>query len=163
MSSINFRHMTSIYLREDEKFLLLYRVGSRVIAPSWTGTAGGHMEKDELYDPQACVLRELYEETGLCADDIQNLALRYVTLRYKNDEIRQNHYFFADLKPTNRVISSSEGILKWFAPQDLHSLPMPHSARYVIDHFLTTGRLENALYGGISVDDGCVFTELKDF
>jgi 8-oxo-dGTP pyrophosphatase MutT (NUDIX family) len=62
------RNMTSIYLRKNGKFLLLYRMGSRVIGNSYTGTAGGHMEEAELNNPRACVLRELYEETGIRAE-----------------------------------------------------------------------------------------------
>lgn len=66
------RNMTSIYLVKDKKMLLLYRIGSRVIKNSYTGTAGGHFEKEELNDPKACVLRELLEETGLGEKDIGN-------------------------------------------------------------------------------------------
>lgn len=34
------RNMTSLYLRHDGKLLLLYRIGSRVIADSYIGAAG---------------------------------------------------------------------------------------------------------------------------
>ena len=85
---MQFRHMTSVYLRRDGRLLLLYRTGSRVVNNQWIGTAGGHFEPSELNDPTACVLRELREETGLTAGDIEHLALRYVTLRRKNGEIR---------------------------------------------------------------------------
>ena len=70
------RNMTSIYLRRGNKFLLLYRVGSRVIGNSYTGTAGGHMEELELNNPRACVLRELEEETGLTEHDIHYFAFK---------------------------------------------------------------------------------------
>lgn len=88
------RNMTSVYLRHGDKLLLLYRIGSRIVADSYTGTAGRHFEKDELNDAKACVLRELYEETGLTEREIGNLSLRYVTFRLKNGELRQNYYFF---------------------------------------------------------------------
>ena len=68
------RNMTSIYLRRGDKFLLLYRVGSKVIGNSYTGTAGGHMEASELNNPRACVLRELQEETGLKAEKMEMLS-----------------------------------------------------------------------------------------
>ena len=89
------RNMTSLYLKHENKMLLLYRIGSKAISDSYTGTAGGHFEKDELNDARACVLRELYEETGTTEQEIDNLSLRYVTLRLKNGEIRQNYCFFA--------------------------------------------------------------------
>ena len=84
------RNMASIYLRQKNRFLLLYRTGSRVIADSYTGTAGGHFEPEELNDAKACVLRELQEETGLTEQEIRGLKLRYITLRLKNGEVRQN-------------------------------------------------------------------------
>ena len=51
------RNMTAIYLLRGEKVLLLYRQGGRVVNDVWTGSAGGHFEKDELNDAKACVLR----------------------------------------------------------------------------------------------------------
>ena len=56
--------------------------GSKVVADSYTGSAGGHFEEEELNKAKACVLRELYEETGLTEHEIDNLSLRYVTLLY---------------------------------------------------------------------------------
>lgn len=50
------RNMTTIYIIFKNKMLLLYRVGSRVVQPSWCGI-GGHFEKGELNNPKACVLR----------------------------------------------------------------------------------------------------------
>ena len=155
--------MTTVYLTSGDRVLLLYRVGSRIIEPSWTGSAGGHMEADEMNDPDKGVLRELFEETGLTENDIQNLSLRYVTQRLKKGEIRQNHYYFAELKDANREITSNEGTLKWFTLDEMRTLNMPHSALYMIRHYLETGRFNTSLYAGTSVADGCVFTELTDF
>ena len=90
--------MTSIYLFKGGKVLLLYRQGGRVVNNVWTGSAGGHFEKNELNDAKACVLRELNEELGLQPENIDGLTLRYITLRRTKGEIRQNYYFFAELK-----------------------------------------------------------------
>lgn len=92
------RNMTAIYLLKGEQVLLLYRQGGRVVTNVWTGSAGGHFESEELNDAKACVLRELKEELGLFEKDIDGLAMRYITLRRTNGEIRQNYYFFAKLK-----------------------------------------------------------------
>lgn len=96
-TDIKLRNMTSIYISCGTKILLLYRIGSRVVPPSWCGI-GGHFEPDELNDPRTCVLRELEEETGLTEKDLKNISLRYVTLKLKDGEIRQNYYYFAELK-----------------------------------------------------------------
>lgn len=160
---MKFRHMTTVYLRRNGKLLLLYRMGSRVVGDSWIGTAGGHFEKDELGDPRACVLRELREETGLTEADIENLRLRYVTLRRKNGEIRQNHYFFADLLPHVSEISSNEGRLQWFSPEETAQLEMPHSAKYMVEHYLAVGRYDDRLYAGVSHENGVDFSVMEEF
>ncbi len=158
------RNMTSIYLLDDNnRVLLLYRMGSRVIKDSYTGSAGGHFENNELNDAKACVLRELNEETGLTEQDISNLELRYITLRYGKGEIRQNYYFFAKLNNTEQKINSIEGNIAWFDINKAVSLDMPYTAKYVFKHYVDKGRLNNKLYGGIATEDGVEFVELKEF
>ena len=163
MQDIKLRNMTSLYLTSGEKMLLLYRIGSRVIKDSYIGTAGGHFENGELNDPKACVLRELYEETGLTESDIQNLALRYVTLRLKNSEIRQNYYFFASLKDTDIKITSNEGNLEWTDFDKALFLDMPFTSKYVVEHYIKTGRNTTALYCGAAYENGVNFIELHEF
>ncbi len=159
------RNMAGIYLRQGNKLLLLYRMGSKVISDSYTASAGGHFEKEELNDAKACALRELYEETGLTEQEIDNLSLRYVTLRLKNNEIRQNYFFFADLKDCEKMIKSNEGKPKWFQLEELSdNMPeMPFSAHYVIKHYIEIGKDTDSLYGGVATESGVVFTEMKEF
>jgi len=158
------RNMASIYLYdENNRILLLYRVGSRVVNNSYIGTAGGHFEKEELNDSKSCILRELKEETGLTINDISNPNLKYITLRYKNDEIRQNYYYFAKIINQNKKIQSSEGELKWFKCEEILELDMPHTAKYVMEHYIKEGRHNNKIYGGVATSDGVEFTELKPF
>ena len=155
--------MTSVYLLRGEKVLFLYRLGGRVVNNVWTGSAGGHFENYELNDAKACVLRELYEELGLGAEDIEDLALRYVTLRRIKGEIRQNYYFFANMKEhVNDNLVSNEGICKWFSLDDMRSLEMPYTAKYVMEHFYTIGRYTDNLYAGIANTDGVVFLDLPE-
>ncbi len=125
------RNMTSVYLRDGERVLLLYRQGGRVVNDVWTSSAGGHFESFELNDARACVLRELNEELGLCESDIENLSLRYITLRRTKGEIRQNYFFFADIKSAvSRDLTSNEGITKWFSLDETAALEMPYSAKF---------------------------------
>ena len=159
------RNMTSIYLLDDEdNILMLYRIGSKGLSMDcYIGTAGGHFEKDELSDAKACVLRELKEETGIEEKDIKDLQLKYVTMRLKKDELRNNYYFYARLVNKNVSISSNEGILNWFKPDEVPIDKMPHTAKYVMAHYLNVGKYNNKLYGGIAVENGVNFTELKNF
>lgn len=134
------RNMTAIYLLQNDKILLLYRQGSRVVNNLWTGSAGGHFEEWELNDPKACVLRELKEELAITENMLDKLQLRYITLRRAKGEIGQNYYFFAELKEDIQdELVSDEGILKWFELEEISELKMPFSAQFMMEHYLKTG------------------------
>lgn len=164
MSNPTLRNMTSIYLLQDDKILLLYRQGSRVSSNKWIGAAGGHFEEYELNDAKACVLRELKEELAVTADMIENLNLRYITIRRSNGEIRQNYYFFADLRNDIDIeLKSNEGILQWFALEELRDLEMPFSAKHMITHYMENGRYNANLYVGVADGEKVIFTELLEF
>lgn len=157
------RPMTAVYILQGEKILLLYRVGSRVVAPSFCGV-GGHFEQDELCDARACVLREMHEEIGLGEDDLIDMSMRYVTLRLKNGEIRENYYFFAQLKPGVEIAEScGEGRLEWADVRSVLDRKMPHTAWYMLEHYLREGRYTDLLYGGVTTQQGVVFTPIQEF
>ena len=156
------RNMTSVYLTGEQGILCLYRIGSRVANNKYIGSAGGHCEKSELNDAQKCALRELEEELGLTEADIEGMALRYVTLRLKNGEIRQNYYFFGKLK-TDKPLESTEGILQWFSYEEAEHLHMPASAKQMMLHYLKIGRFDNNLYAGITTPEGADFVIMKEF
>ena len=156
------RNMTSLYLVRDDAVLCLHRVGSRVVSNRYIGSAGGHFEKEELNDPRACILRELQEELSLTENDLEGLALRYVTHRLMGGEIRQNYYFFARLKE-DKELSSNEGILRWVPYEEVPSLYMPVSAKHMILHYLETGRFTDCLYCGITEESGTNFVSLTEF
>lgn len=158
------RNMASIYISKGDKMLLLYRQGGRVVNDVWVGSAGGHFEEYELNDARACVLRELQEEIGITEKEIENVHLRYVTLRRSKGEIRQNYYFFADLKDgTCEEFSSNEGVSRWFPLSELTSLEMPFTSKYVIEHYLNVGCKTDMIYGGIADGEKMVFTEMPEF
>lgn len=156
------RNMTSAYLTGEQGILCLYRIGSRVANNKYIGSAGGHFEKDELNDARACVLRELNEELGLTEADVEGLKLRYITLRLKNGEVRQNYFFFGKLK-CERELTSTEGILHWIPYDGFENLTMPASAKHMILHYLKSGRYDNMLYAGITEADHTAFVPLQEF
>lgn len=156
------RNMTGVYITSKDKMLLLYRIGSRIVAPSWC-CVGGHFEKDELNDAKAAMLRELNEEIGLTEADLTNLSLRYVAMRLKNSELRLNFYFFAELKEGIEINGKcEEGILGWVPLEEVNSKEMPYSAQHVIKHYMDTGRLNDQLYAAIATRDGMEFIPLNE-
>ena len=158
------RNMTSVYITKGDKMLLLFRQGGRVVNDTWVGSAGGHFEENELNDPRACVLRELREELGLGENHIRDLSLRYVTLRRTKGEIRQNYYFFAKLISEADIdVVSTEGTSRWFSFSELSALEMPYSAKFVIEHYLETGRRTDEMYVGVADGKQVVFTGLPQY
>lgn len=155
------RNMTSLYITDGSRILMLYRESSRVGPDSWRGI-GGHFESYELNDPRACVLRELREEAGLQPWDLSNLRLRYITLRTVNGEIRQNYYYFADIAPGVKVPEKSpEGRLEWTDYRSMWRMPMPNSSRSVLRHYFSEGKYNDRVYCGVFGDSGMRFTALS--
>ena len=156
------RNMTSVYLTGERGILCLFRIGSRVANNKYIGSAGGHFENAELNDARSCVLREMQEELGLTEADVEGLKLRYITLRLKNGEIRQNYYFFGKLM-TDRELQSTEGKLQWFTYEEAENLHMPASAKHMLLHYLKTGRFDENLYTGVTQEQGTQFVIMREF
>ena len=157
------RNMTAVYLLKGDQVLLLFRQGGRVVSDVWTGSAGGHFEEPELNDAKACVVREMQEELGLNEECVDQLTLRYITLRRTNGEIRQNYYFFARLKEdVSCELQSNEGRLQWFPLNETDGLKMPHTAQYVVRHYCTVGQFTDRMYVGATDADGVSFMELPN-
>lgn len=154
------RLMASLFLVREEQVLLLYREGGTVVNHLWVAACGGHMEKEELNNAKATVIREMQEEMGLLESDVGEMQLRYITLRNAGGEIRQNYYFFARLE-TDRLLSSNEGQLKWCSREEALALPMPISAKAVITHYFTQGWLNDSLYGVITDGQETHFTQMN--
>ncbi|CAM4102390.1 MULTISPECIES: NUDIX domain-containing protein [Streptococcus] len=154
------RSMTSVYLRRGNELLLLFRQGSRVVNNLWISSAGGHFEPFELDRPKECALRELEEELNITLEDISDFKLKYIALRNVNNEIRQNYYYFAELRHEfNNKLSSNEGLLKWFDLSELPFQDMPLTAKEVLHHYVSHPN-DNNLYGGLVVNEKTEFVRL---
>ena len=159
------RNMTSVYLTGEQGILCLYRMGSRVANNKYIGAAGGHFERDEVASARECILREMKEELGLTEEDTQGLHMKYITLRLKEGEVRQNYYFFARLKEEKELVSN-EGTLRWVRWEELPELNMPVSAKHMILHYAKIGRFDDKAYASIALSDhegDAVFAELREF
>lgn len=158
------RNMTAIYLTCKDNILLLFRQGSKVVNDVWVGSAGGHFEPQELNDAYACVMRELKEELGISEDMLGEITIRYVSLYNRPMEMRQNYYFFAELKDMeNFDVKSKEGELRWFNINEITELEMPFTSHHVMRHWLKEGRYTDKFYAGICTDNDMVFLEMKEF
>lgn len=144
---LKLRNMTAIYIFNEDKVLLMKRIGSSLFKnPIWCGI-GGHFEENELNRPHDCCLRELYEETKIKRDDIEKFSLKYITIRRKNDEIRQQYIFFAELKNKNiNLPFCDEGELHWIKTNEIFRLPMSVTNEKCLKHYFERGKYNGFVY-----------------
>ena len=108
--------------------------------------------------------RSCGEETGLTEESLEELRLRYITLRMKNGEIRQNYYFFAGLKPGAAVRGTcDEGRLEWVPYDSVLKREMPFTAKTVLRHYLRVGCRTRCIYGSVTEAEDSAFTVLAEF
>lgn len=143
-AEINLRNIATIYIFHADKVLLIKKTHSRMFTNPdtvlWCGI-GGHFEHEELNNPKSCVIRELFEETALKESDIKNLTLKYITLRKKETEIRQQYIYFAYLANTGAILREcDEGELHWINIDDLPNLEMAYNNAQCLNHYFKTGR-----------------------
>ena len=87
-----------------------------------------------------------------------------ITIWKANWEIRQNYYFFVELKESvDENLSSNEGVCKWFSLDEISSIEMTFTAKFVMEHFCKIGNLTNRIYVGVASPDKVDFFELPEF
>lgn len=156
MMDIRLRQLAAALLFDGSKLLLMHKRGSRWQRQTtpFYAAIGGHMEAGELNDPLSACLREIEEETGLQERDIANLRLKYVLLRLKENEIRQQFIYVGDVLRTD-VAASEEGELEWHeldAAMHLHSSAIHHA---MLRHYRENSNRDQVYTGTMSVaDDG---------
>ena len=85
--------MATAFLYYGNEVLMMKKANSQLYNQEFWSGLGGHLEPEELNNPKQACLREIYEESGLQESDIHDLTLRYVLLRIKEDEIRQQFVY----------------------------------------------------------------------
>lgn len=99
---------TLCYIEKDDQYLMLHRTKKKN-DPShdlWMGV-GGHFEEGE--SPEDCVLREVYEETGLTLTDYK---LRGV-VSFSDNDWYEYMFLYSGYDFKGSVTVCSEGDLVW--------------------------------------------------
>lgn len=114
------RETTLCYIERGDQYLMLHRTKKENDAnrDKWIGV-GGHLEPDET--PEACVLRETFEETGLTLTDYRCRGV----VRFRSDvcEDEDMHLFTATgFLGEQRVCD--EGDLAWIDKSKLYALTL---------------------------------------
>jgi len=112
---------TLCYLKKDSRTLMLHRIKKRgdVHAGKWNGLGGKFMDGET---PEACVIREVMEESGLT---LKNPPLRGVIMFPEfTPETDWMVFVFTATEFEGSLKESEEGHLKWIEDSKLLKLPL---------------------------------------
>ena len=114
------RNTTLCYLERGDEVLMLHRVKKAVDenAGKWIGVGGGFEEGES---PEDCLLREVYEETGL-----KLLSWRYRGIvTFVSDEWGTEYmHLFTSENFAGELRECAEGVLVWKKRSEILSLPL---------------------------------------
>ena len=149
---ITLLNAANAFLKRGSKYLLMKRAANKEVAPGVWACVGGKFEPQELNDPLAACLREVYEETGIPAERIFNLKLRYIILRRAKDTIRQSYIYFGETD-VEEVIDTNEGSLHWVPEEDLLNREYTKTFAAMMRHYLHTP-VEECVVIGVAENRG---------
>lgn len=117
---MGFEQTTLCYIEKDGQYLMLHRVKKEndVNKDKWIGV-GGHFEDGE--SPEECMMREVYEETGLRVTEYAYRGLvTFVTDKWADEQM----HLFTITGFTGEIKTCDEGELAWIDKARLLELPM---------------------------------------
>ena len=123
-------NMTTLcYIERDNKYLMLHRVAKKndINKDKWIGV-GGHLEEGE--SPEECLLREVWEETGLTLTSYRFRGL--ITFCTDGAPAEYMCLFTAD-GFSGRMRECSEGKLEWVDRKKLEGLNLWDGDRLFFD------------------------------
>lgn len=111
------KYTTLCYIEDEGKYLMLYRNKKKkdVNQGKWIGV-GGHKEDRETMEE--CLLREVYEETGL---KLLSYTLRG-KLHFTIDDLFEISYLYTSNHITGKLIECDEGKLEWISKEQILQL-----------------------------------------
>ena len=121
---------TLCYLKDGDKTLMLHRIKKKndMHAGKWNGL-GGKVENGET--PEACALREVYEESGL---QVRNPQLKgFITFPNFDGENDWYVFVFRFDEFQGELIDSPEGNLKWITSAELSEISLWEGDRIFMD------------------------------
>ena len=126
--------MAAAFLFKGDHVIMMQKSRSFVDGEFWTGL-GGHLEEEELGWPSRACIREIFEESGIREEQIIDLQLRYILLRLKETEIRQQYIYFGRTD-CEQLLQSEEGELHWIHRDQLSELRLSRIVAFMLEDYL---------------------------
>ena len=131
---------TECYIHRGEEILFIHKGGKDLNTGKYLGI-GGHLEKGE--SPTECIIREIYEETGIKKEELSNLRMRavitFVNPVYEDEYI---HLYEAEYTGTDdpALKPCDEGELKWIPVSEVYKLPVWEGDKKMFDEMFRDDR-----------------------
>ena len=159
------RQMATAYIFKDDKILMIKKSNSRLYESEFWSGLGGHLEPNELNSPRTACLREILEESGIEESELSEVRLRYILIRIKENEIRQQYVYFGKTMK-HELIASNEGEVTWLGMNQVMTKYISRINREMLEHYLSH-RDDHGIYVGvITIGDRqepvMQWSELKD-
>jgi len=123
---------TLCYIEKDNKYLMLHRNKKEkdLNKGKWIGV-GGKFEKNET--PEECVIREVFEETGLTLKKYTYKGLvTFVNTKYETEYI----FVYTATDFSGEIINCPEGTLKWVKKNEIFELNLWDGDKYFLEKLL---------------------------
>ena len=151
---IRTRLLATAFLINGDRLLLMRRSPNMRLLPGRWAPIGGHLEADEINDPQAACMREICEETGLADSHLVDLSLRYVVHRRRDNEIRTQYMYFG-FTSKESVGRTEEGELCWVQLDRALDLDVSATTQFTLEHYTRLGSQTDCVYvGTVDVHNG---------
>lgn len=121
---------TVCYIEHEGKYLMLHRVKKKkdINKNKWIGI-GGHFMNGE--SPEECMIREVYEETGLTVTEYSYRGI--VTFFFDGSQTEYMHLFTATGFSGELTANCDEGELAWIPKNQLSLIPMWEGDKIFLD------------------------------
>jgi 8-oxo-dGTP diphosphatase len=164
MISLEVRQIATAFLFNGNNILMMKKSKSDINDTEFWSGLGGHLEPDELNFPRKACFREVFEESGFIESDIEELTLRYILLRSKGQEIRQQFVYFGKALK-EKFVQSDEGELSWVDYNEVFKLNLSRIIHFMLEHSFQSQSLKYIMIGTITNSENgpqIQWAELKD-
>jgi 8-oxo-dGTP diphosphatase len=128
--------VVSAFLKNGYNYLLMKRADNRRFYPGYWSSIGGHMEAGEENCPERACLREILEETGVTAEKINGLKLRYICVGPRDTHFTIHYIFFGETTETS-LIATDEGETHWVPEAEVPNKDYTPVMRRIIEHYFS--------------------------
>ena len=139
--NMNCKLTTLCYIEKNNCYLMLHRI-SKKNDPNegkWIGV-GGHLESGE--SPEECLIREVYEETGLTLTSYRLRGIiTFVSDKWDNEIM---YLYTADGfegNPDTSEEKCKEGVLKWVPKKEIYDLNLWEGDKIFLKYLMESDKI----------------------